>query len=332
MKIISHQSETDRLFLARHDSDPFNRWQSLQDVAMELMLAALRGTGWATDAMDGLADALEDTVTSERSTPPSRPCRWGCLRNSWSPAPSAAMSIPTESEPCDCNCSTTSSAGSVRRSNEAYRENLTLISYEPDTAQAGQRALRNQLLSVLVIGGYSAGPPLAHTQYARATNMTDRFAALAAAVHGATSEAETVLAQFRATFGGDPLVLDKWLMLSATIAQDGVIDRVRTILAEPTFPANNPNRLRALLGSFANGNPTQFARADGAGFRFITGIIAGLDGRNPQVAARLLTAFRTWRAYEPTRQAAAESALKALRDAGGLSRNTNDILERTLSG
>ena len=107
---------------------------------------------------------------------------------------------------------------------------------------------------------------------------------------------------------------------------------IRAILADPAFPTNNPNRLRALLGTFANGNPTQFGRADGAGFRFIGGMVAELDPRNPQVAARLLTAFRSWRSYEPARLAAAQLALEFLRDGGKLSRNTNDILERTLAG
>lgn len=162
--------------------------------------------------------------------------------------------------------------------------------------------------------------------------MTDRFAALAASVIGWTEDAEAMLGEFRTMHAADPLVFDKWLSLSAMVAQEGVIARVKAILADPAFPANNPNRLRALLGSFANGNPTQFARGDGAGFRFVAETVAGLDTRNPQVAARLLTAFRTWRSYEPVRRGAAEAALKSLRDAGGLSRNTNDILERTLAG
>jgi len=79
-------------------------------------------------------------------------------------------------------------------------------------------------------------------------------------------------------------------------------------------------------------NPTQFARADGEGFRFLAEFVGDVDKRNPQVAARVLTAFRVWRSFEPGRRAAAESALRALHDAGGLSRNTADILERTLAG
>jgi aminopeptidase N len=112
----------------------------------------------------------------------------------------------------------------------------------------------------------------------------------------------------------------------------GALERIKALLADPSFPRNNPNRLRALVGTFGMGNPTQFARADGEGFRFVTGFVADVDGRNPQVAARVLTAFRVWQSFEPTRRAAAESALKSLQESGGFSRNTADILARTLNG
>ena len=69
VKVVSPLTQADQLFLARHDSDPFNRWQSLQDVSLDLMVAAVTGTSWTTNASDGLADALEDTVTSETLDP-----------------------------------------------------------------------------------------------------------------------------------------------------------------------------------------------------------------------------------------------------------------------
>ena len=109
-------------------------------------------------------------------------------------------------------------------------------------------------------------------------------------------------------------------------------DRLKALLADPAFPRNNPNRLRALVGTFGMNNPTQFARADGEGFRFVTQFVADVDKRNPQVAARVLTAFRVWQTFEPGRRAAAESALKSLKESSELSRNAADILDRTLNG
>jgi aminopeptidase N len=162
--------------------------------------------------------------------------------------------------------------------------------------------------------------------------MTDRLAALSSAVYVWTPDAAAMLDEFRSKYTADPLVYDKWLALNAMPPQDGTLERVRAVLADPAFPRNNPNRLRSLVGTFASGNAVQFARPDGAGFRFVTEFVVDVDKRNPQVAARVLTAFRTWRNYEPGRRAEAESALKALQESATLSRNTADILGRTLAG
>jgi aminopeptidase N len=215
---------------------------------------------------------------------------------------------------------------------EIYRSNAVTAPYSTDVAQSGMRALRNGALALLVNGGGANGPSLARAQYDSATNMTDRYAALSAAVTGWTADAEALLGNFRTMYTADPLVLDKWLALNAIAPEANVVQRLGAILSDPGFPRNNPNRLRALMMSFGISNPSQFARMDGGGFRFVTEFVADVDKRNPQVAARVLTAFRIWRSYEAVRRAAAESALTALRDAGGLSRNTADILERTLAG
>jgi aminopeptidase N len=93
---------------------------------------------------------------------------------------------------------------------------------------------------------------------------------------------------------------------------------------------SNPNRVRALIGNFAQANQTQFNRRDGAGYAFHADAILALDARNPQVAARLMTAFRSWRALEPERSDRAESELKRIAAAASLSRNVHDIVTRTL--
>lgn len=90
----------------------------------------------------------------------------------------------------------------------------------------------------------------------------------------------------------------------------------------------NPNRVRSLIGSFSVGNPTQFNRPDGAGFELVAETVASLDGTNPQIAARLLTGFGSWRMLEPARRAKAEQALSAIGARTGLSRDVADIVGR----
>ena len=332
VRIVSAATQADRLFLARHDSDPFNRWQSLQDVAEALIVDAVAGRVWSAADVTALAEALEDTVTSKSLDPSFKALALGLP-----PEQLLARTIGTNVDPDRIRAVRLKLVGELVAHlapalNAAYKENRSTAAFSPDAAQAGQRALKNQALALLVVGGAAGGAQLAREQYDGATNMTDRFVALSAAVQGWTGDAEAMLGHFRTMYTADPLVFDKWLALSASVRADGVIERIRAILADPSFPANNPNRLRSLVGSFAMGNTTQFARADGAGFRFVAEFVADVDTRNPQVAARVLTAFRIWRSFEPVRMAAAEGALTALRDAGGLSRNTADILERTLAG
>jgi aminopeptidase N len=59
--------------------------------------------------------------------------------------------------------------------------------------------------------------------------------------------------------------------------------------------------------------------------------VLALDEKNPQVAARLLSAFRTWRTMEATRRVRAEAALRRVAAAPNLSRDVNDIVQRSLA-
>ncbi len=89
--------------------------------------------------------------------------------------------------------------------------------------------------------------------------------------------------------------------IQATIPGAETLERVRTLMESPLFNRTNPNRMRALVGTFAFANPTGFGRADGEGYRFLAGQILDIDERNPQLAARILTSMRSWRSLESVR-------------------------------
>jgi aminopeptidase N len=161
--------------------------------------------------------------------------------------------------------------------------------------------------------------------------MTDRMAALATLSLHAGSERERVFADFYARYAADALVIDKWFGLQAMTPQSDTLDKVRALTAHPAFSFANPNRVRALIGAFAQGNATQFNRADGAGYDFIAGNVLALDPKNPQLAARLATSFRTWRTLEAGRRAKAEAALQRIKATPSLSRDLADIVERALA-
>ena len=115
------------------------------------------------------------------------------------------------------------------------------------------------------------------------------------------------------------------------IAEPDTLPRVKRLMDHPAFSLANPNRVRALIGAFAAGNQTQFNAANGSGYDFVAAIVLVLDGKNPQVAARLLGAFKSWRALEDGRRALAEAALRRVASSGHLSPDVKDIAERSLA-
>jgi aminopeptidase N len=202
--------------------------------------------------------------------------------------------------------------------------------YSPHAASAGQRALKNACLDLLAAAGGPSAIALAARQYHNATNMTDRTAALATLSLHAVPERQAAIDDFYRRYSGDPLIIDKWFSLQAAIPEAATLERVRTLAKHPAFSLSNPNRTRALIGTFAQTNQTQFNRPDGQGYGFLADTIIALDPKNPQVASRLSTAFRSWRALEPARRAHAQAALLRISAAPDLSRDVSDIVTRSL--
>jgi aminopeptidase N len=328
--LVSPHSAEDQLFLARHDSDPFNRWQAIQDVSGRLLTRASRGEPTAPAAIDALAAALEETLAAK-----DLDAAYKAFAVSVPSETTIARALGTDVDPDAVHQARRTLIGALAHRlqpvlNTLYLTHDSRLAYSPDFEQAGRRSLKNMALNLLVLGGTEGAETLAKEQYERALNMTDRLSALTSLVMGGSSHADGLMAHYRARFCADPLVLDKWLGLMATAPVPETIGRLEAILVEPDFPRNNPNRLRAIASTFGASNPTQFARADGAGFEFLTRFVRDVDGRNPQVAARVLTSFRTFPSLEAKRRATARAALVALKAGGPLSINVSEILDRML--
>jgi aminopeptidase N len=182
----------------------------------------------------------------------------------------------------------------------------------------------------LAADGNAEGIGRAAEQYRNASNMTDRIAALATLSLHEVAQRTEAIADFYQRYAGDALIIDKWFALQAGIPEAGTLDRVRALTAHPAFSLGNPNRVRALISAFAQSNMTQFNRADGEGYEFVAEKVLALDEKNPQVAARLLSAFKSWRCLESVRRTRAEAVLRGVAAAPNLSRDVTDIVQRAL--
>ncbi len=204
--------------------------------------------------------------------------------------------------------------------------------YATAIAAIGRRSLRHRALSWLAIAGPEEAGARIRSLYAEADNLTERLAALRTACDSDGEAADALLADFRARFGHEPLVLDKWFALQGRREDETAVERVRALLRDPDFSWRHPNRVRALLGSFTQENFTGFHRSDGGGYRLLAEAVLAADRVNPQLAARLVQPLGRHRRFAAPRGAEMRAALGTIREAGGLSRDLGELVEKALGG
>ena len=203
--------------------------------------------------------------------------------------------------------------------------------YRIDGASIGRRALRNACLAYLASGGDPDGIARAKAHFDAGQNMTDGLAALAVLSAIDCPERRAALDAFHARWKGDDLVLDKWFAIQAMSPLPDTLSAVRALAKHADFDLRNPNRVRALVASFASGNQVRFHAADGGGYRFLADTIVALDPMNSQVAARLVPPLGQWRRFEPARQALMKQELQRILDAPNLSKGTFEMATRSIA-
>ncbi|OZB61911.1 MAG: aminopeptidase N [Lysobacterales bacterium 14-68-21] len=314
--------------LLTHDPDGFNRWEAGQQLAARAFDDCRAGGGDALEAWTGaLARLFDDrnldaALLADLLTPPGEielaerqetvdPTHIHELRQTMQRM--LGQAIGTENL--------------ERR----YRELAVSGPLALDAAGKAVRRLKRRVLELMALLAPETAHALATMQFHSAEGMTDRLAALAVLVRGGAANAPEALGNFRKRHADNPLAMDKWFAVQAQIPGEPALARVQLLEQDPAFTLKNPNRARALLGTFASGNPSGFHRPDGAGYRLLAERLATLDALNPQIAARLATAFNGWQRLEPVRREAARHALSDLAGRPGLSRNLSEIVASVLS-
>ncbi|MBK0398041.1 aminopeptidase N [Limibaculum sp. M0105] len=318
-----------RAFLLAHDIDPFNRWQAGRDYAVAIALRLIAG-GTIPNAW---AEALGRLLADDSLDPAFR---------------ALALELPGEDEMAGevvtrggladpdaiheaLRAMRAHLGGALGEALATLRARMAVTGpYSPDAGAAGRRALANRCLALMLAADTPEAHRAAEAQFDAADNMTDRIAALAVLVHADAPGATPRLDAFLKAWEHDPLVLDKWLTVQATAPLKDAAARVEALTGHSAFEWKNPNRFRALIGSFAVGNAVGFHAADGAGYRLVADWLLRLDPVNPQTTARVAGCFETWRRYEPGRQALMRAELERIAAAPALSRNTREIVERIL--
>ena len=205
---------------------------------------------------------------------------------------------------------------------------IRLDEYKINREDIALRKLRNVCLSYLAYT--NIGNNLVNKHYIYSNNMTDTLAALTSATQAKLACRDNLLADFEQKWQHDGLVMDKWFALQATRPEENVLQNVMRLMDHPSFNFNNPNRLRALVGTFAGQNLKAFHAIDGSGYRFLTDILIKLNKSNPQVASRLIEPLIRFARYDNQRQTLMKRALERISEMEDLSRDLFEKIEKAL--
>ncbi|WOJ94374.1 aminopeptidase N [Congregibacter variabilis] len=318
------------LALVSRDDDEFVRWDSLQ----QLMVSALQELQ-AEPHRVSLDPLLEEAVNAICS-------------QSLDPAVQADMlRLPSETYLAElASHSGKADVHGIFRARQALRQALAetfrerwqqlfdsyrvTAPYAAIGEQIGARALANVALDYLATGD-EQGVSLAAQYYFSADNLTNRLVALRTVLReGDAALGDSLIDDFYARFKDETLAMNHWLSVQAENTSGDSIARVRALMEHPAYDSRNPNKIRALIGAFANANAVHFHKHDGAGYRLLGEVVETLNEQNPQIASRLLTPLTRWNNYA---QGATlmRAELERLSELPSLSPDVYEVLSKSLA-
>ena len=331
-------SDEQLLTLLAHDTDPFNRWEAGQRLAVNRARAFILG---------------DQPAAGIRLDTPYLEAMRSVLRHPALDAAFKELVLTLPSETYIAEQLEVVDPQRIHTVREAIREHLAQAlwddwrwayeahrengGYRPDPVSSGRRALAGLALTHLCLAARRSGdtvwPGKALQRFKDAGNMTDRFNALSALVTSGHELGTQALQRFHALFKDEPLVIDKWFALQAGAPDraGNVLPIVKQLLNRPDFNIRNPNRARSVIFSYCSANPGAFHRPDAAGYVFWCERVIELDAINPQVAARLARALDRWKKLVEPLRGAAREAIARVAARPDLSNDVREVVTRALS-
>ncbi|MBT6415894.1 aminopeptidase N [Candidatus Puniceispirillum sp.] len=310
-------STTERLHIMAQDTDRFNRWDAAQTLAADAIIAAATG-GDRLDAdaaalsgaygkilnEDGLLDAFKASMFALPGI---------SVLESWlKPADPVALYHARRRLQAALGHGLADNIAACLE--DSSRQELQ--------ASSGGRALLNALLMLGVAASSTQAEDVAAAQV-HDKNMTLSQGAVMALNNSLSSARDVGLSVFHDRWQDNALVMEKWFQMESMSVVGGTVDRLKALMQHPSFDPNNPNKLRAVLGAFMSGNPVHFYAEDGSGFDFIADCLIDIDGRNPQISARMVLPLTRMSAYDDRRKAQMIAALQRVNRA----KPSNDLAE-----
>jgi len=331
VKVDLDLSDDERLFLMAYDSDEFNRWDAGQQLAVKRIMNLIRDRqqGEALKLDSKFTNAFQKTLGSDMKDKAFQAFALMLPAETYL-ADFMAVIDPTAVHEARRFVQKTLAIELKESFLAAYRENLDIGPYRIDQESVGRRSLKNTCLTYLMELDDEDIRSLCVKQFKTAGNMTDVMAALANLANNDCPERQEALDSFYDTWKNDPLIMDKWLSIQAMSRLPNTLETVKALTRNPAFTIRNPNKVRALIGAFAQGNPARFHDPSGAGYEFLADHVVIIDPLNPQIAARLVSAFTLWKRYDENRKALMKEQLDRILKTPGLSKDVHEIVSKSL--
>lgn len=330
VKLYVEYSDKDLAFLMCNDSDDFNRWDAVQQLANRIIMRRLEQPAIPDEAVNLLIESYQSVLTniSKKNNALSAE-----LLNLPSEAYFAEQMKIIDVEGIHkariwLREKIASDLG--KKLLELYKSYQTFKPYTfNETAQA-QRRVKNTCLNYLMLLQQAIINNLAITQYQKADNMTDSVSALSELVNNNVPENIQFLNDFYEKHKANTLVVCKWFAIQARAPLSNTLQRVKALLKHPAFDWKNPNKIRSLIGAFCTENQVQFHQISGEGYLFLSEQIQYLDKLNSQIAARLLRPLTRWQQFDKTRRELMQEQLEYIVRKPGVSPDVYEIASKSL--
>jgi aminopeptidase N len=310
--------------LAATDTDPFARFEALQELMMSWLSASVRGEPAEIEPVIGAiantlrSNALDSAFKAEAILPPPE----SLIGDRMDRVDPDAIHSARERLRAAVGKQLGSELAGVQRYPGFAGDDL-------GSEAKGARRLRTISLGLIAAGDPEQGVKLAKAQFDAADNMTDRQGALMVLSSLVAPQREEALGAFYDRYGQQPLVIDKWFAVQASAQRQDTVEQVEALVKHPQFNPANPNRLRSVAGAFGM-NQWAFHHGSGRGYRLLADLILAADKLNPQVAARLVPPFGRWRRFNEQRGALMRAELERMVATPGLSKDVYEQASKSL--
>ncbi|MBF0451897.1 MAG: aminopeptidase N [Candidatus Magnetomorum sp.] len=334
VKVSIDYTFKERLFLMTYDSDAFNRWDHSRQIFLEdLYRLVIKYQNNQPMILNQEIIGAIETILSEPIIDKSLTAKLLKLPNEVEIAHYMADQNTIDPEAIYHARQFMKQSIAIALSNtffSLFENNFSSAPYTIDPEDVAQRSLKNLALNYLVQLRQSDTLFMALDQFTKANNMTDALSAFISLSHVPCDEYEIVCDLFYKKWQHDPLVINKWFSVQALSSLDNTLETVQTLINHKNFKIKNPNRVRALIGSFAHGNHFHFHHPEGSGYRFIADQVLKLDKINPQIASRMVSAFNYWKKYDDRRQGLIKEQLERMLEQKDLSKDVYEIVSKSL--